>query len=42
MANIIGLILCAAIYAWYLGQELADTRTSIERWTAHVRRGEWL
>jgi hypothetical protein len=42
MITLVGLIACAAIYAWYLGEEASDNRTSIEHWTREVNKGEWI
>ena len=42
MIPIIGVALCGAIYAWYLGLEMADTETSIETWISHTARGQRL
>jgi hypothetical protein len=42
MITLLGLIGCAAIYAWYLAEEEADNKTSIEFLTREVEKGEWI
>jgi len=39
MASLIGITLCASVYAWYLGMELADAKTRIEYWIEQSTRG---
>jgi len=40
MASLIGILLCAAVYSWYLGMELADAKTRIEYWIEQSARGQ--
>ena len=42
MITLVGFVGCAAIYAWYLGEEEADNKTSIEHWTREAEKGEWI